>query len=144
VEVEAVETQGLAAGHLLEERLARLFKTLALGVAEVYQVTVVREYLMRSISTLAASLAEALALLCGKRWCNPLSLIFGKECKGCCTDCFGVVRGIFDTSCGTDVSSKIFHIQKGFIRFVQRYEKLLSLWLLILEISNSEQTKFKT
>ncbi len=78
VEVEAVESQRLAALHLVEERCPRLFEGFALGVAEVDQVAVVRQYLPGGVPLLGACLAECLDLCRGKGGSVPLPLVFGK------------------------------------------------------------------
>lgn len=109
MEVEPVESQRLAARHLLLEGAARLFERFVVGVAQIDQVTVVGQNLRRRITALVAGGAEGRDLLRRKRRSAPLPLILGK--KGECRrpDGTGVAGCVLDAARSAHMCSEVFH-----------------------------------
>ncbi len=111
MEIESVETEGLASRHLAEERLARFGESLGLGMAQVDKVAVVRQDLRRRVAALAAGVAERFDLRLGECGSGPLALVFGE--KGECRSPYvaGVARSVFHAARSAYVRAEIFHKQ---------------------------------
>ena len=109
MEVEHRESQLLAALHLVQKRAPRFFQRLRLGLSQVDEVAVVRQDMVGGDAHLLTVGLEGLyGLGCeGRRY--PLPLVLGEKGKRRGADAGGIQRGVFHTSCGTDVRSDIFH-----------------------------------
>ena len=109
MEIEAVESQRLAAGHLIEKSSARFGQRLGLGMAEVDEVGVVGQNLCRRIAQLGAGGAEFADLGRSEGRGAPLPLIFGEEGEGCGPYFACVAGGVLDAARGAYVCSEKFH-----------------------------------
>ena len=73
-----------AAAKFVEKCLSRLGELGGVGLSEIYKVTVVRQYLCRSVAALLAVFLERFGFLVGYLFGFPARRIAGKQRK-----CFG-------------------------------------------------------
>ena len=110
VEVQTVQSQLLAALHLVEKRRARLFQPVALRMSEVDQVRIVWQDLGREVAVLVADIAERVDLRRRQRRGDPLPLVFGEKREGRGPYLVRIGGGVLHTSRSAYVCSDIFHM----------------------------------
>ena len=106
---EICESQLLTATQFIDKCLTRFFQPLGLRMTKINQVAVVGQNLLRRKIISFTVLSNVLNAFLTKRFGLPLTLIFGKESKGCGAYCLGVKWCIFDAASRTNVGSNIFH-----------------------------------
>ena len=111
MEVEPVESELLAAAHLVQKGGARLFEPLLFGVPEVDQVGVVGQDLCRGVAGPVAGAAEGVDLRRGERCGDPLPLVLGEECEGRGAYRLRIPGGVLHTARGADMCSEIVHVR---------------------------------
>jgi hypothetical protein len=81
-----------------------------LGMTEVNQVGIMGQDLLRFESVFGAVGFKGFDTFIGKRFGDPLALIFGEQGKGIGSDFHRVQDGVFHSAAGAYVSSDIFHV----------------------------------
>ena len=109
VEVQHVQTQLLAAFHLIEKGIARFLQRLFFGLPKVDEVAVVRQDEVGCDAGLPAIGLEGVNGFCRQRRRHPLPLVLGEQGKGGCANGHGIQRGVFHAAGSTDVRSYVFH-----------------------------------
>ena len=109
MEVQPVQAKLLTTVHLFNESRSRLLKAFLSRAAKIDKVAVMRKYLRCSIAILCTIILEQPNLLICKRFCHPLLLVLGKQCKSRCSNTVCVQRSIPYTTACTYMCSYIFH-----------------------------------
>ena len=109
MEIEKPDSERRAAAHLQQECRTGFCEGPRFRVAEVDQVTVMREDLRRAVRLPNAIRTKGLDFLCGEGLCLPLPLVLGEKRESLPADLRRVQRRISDTSRGTHMGAHIFH-----------------------------------
>ena len=118
MEVQPVQTQHLTTLHLVQERGARLLQTLTFGVAEVYEIAVVRQNLRCRISILLAGGTKSVYLFCRQCGRSPLTLILCEERKSRSSNLGSIAWSVIHTARSAHVCTKIFHKRKKLVNYI--------------------------
>jgi len=109
MEIQSVESEELAAAHLVDKRRPRLRQPFGRRMSEVYEVGIVRQNYGGGVTLSLALGAESFRFGCRKRRREPLALVLCEKRKGACAYGLGVERSVLQSARSTYVCSEVFH-----------------------------------